>query len=249
MPKYTLSIDFQTLKPTEAVKWMCEFCQMAEEMFANQDNRIRLLGHVLLLESYTNTVRQGLNAHQRQLFPLVQQGLDFLCGYLEGTIEVNEFQEFAGNLYACVLENNTGEELLEDKQDFYDEYFGQAELSADEWMLLEWIGGLLLELVVISGGELDFDFYEEFEGVEHIDLFYNIEGLLSGLADSWVNILGIKNYNQVYQEKQYQNIVTFVCNSLKTALNATPDQFSLLLKEYSQKLIVPEEYVANIIAL
>ena len=150
-------------------------------------------------------------------------------------------------MYACVLEHNTGEELLDDQQAFCDEYFDDAELSTDEWLILEWIGGLLLELVVISGGELDFDFYEEFEDVEHIDLFYNIETVLNGLADNYVNLLKISNYNQVYQTKEYQNVVSFVCSSLRTALHATTEQFALLQKEYKEKLVVPEEHAKAII--
>lgn len=247
MAQYTLDTDFETLKPTEAVKWMCEFREMVEEAFAEQNDKTRLLGHLLLLEAYTNTVHCGLKAQERQLFPLIQQGLDFLSGYMEETTEPNEFLEFASNLYACVLLNNTGEELLDDQQAFYEEYFDDAELSTDEWLILEWIGGLLLELAVISGEELDFDFYEEFEGVEHIDLFYNMESMLNGLADSYVDLLKISQYNQVYQTKEYQNVVSFVCSSLKTALSAAPEQFVLLQKEYKDKQIVPEEHAADII--
>ena len=247
MAKYTLDTDFQTLKPTEAVKWMCEFSKMAEEAFANQNNKTCLLGHLLLLKAYTNTVQHGLKAQGKMLFSLIQQWIDFLSGYMEGSMEPNEFQDFASNLYACVLEHNTGEELLDEQQAFCDEYFDDAELSTDEWLILEWVGGLLLELVVISGGELDFDFYEEFEDVEHIDLFYNIETLLNGLADNYVNLLEISNYNQVYQTKEYQNVVSFVCGSLRSALYATPEQFALLQKEYKEKLVVPEEHAMTII--
>ncbi len=36
-------------------------------------------------------------------------------------------------------------------------------------LILEWISGLRLEIVVIEGEELNFDFYEEFEDVENVD--------------------------------------------------------------------------------
>ncbi len=247
MAKYTLDTDFKTLSINQTKKWICEFCQMTEEAFKKQDTKSRLLAHILLLEAYTNTIAQGLKEHNRQLFTLIKKGLDFLLDYMNDVIKPTEFQEFAENLYSCVLEHNTGEEIQECQQNFYQKHFVNIDMSTDEWLILEWIGVLLLELVVIEGGELDLDFYEEFEDVENIDLFYTMEDMLNGLAESCANILGIDNYEQVYQAELFQNIIIFVCNTLKTALTATVNQYMALCEEYHQKTIVPKEYVERII--
>lgn len=71
--------------------------------------------------------------------------------------------------------------------------------------------------------------------------------MLNGFADTCVNIFKIDNYNQVYQTKLYQDIILFVRTGLKTVQCATPEQFVSLQKEYSQKSILPEEYVADIV--
>ena len=249
MSKYTLETDFKSLKPKEAVKWMCEFPNIAEQAFEASGTDTRLLGHMLLLKAYINTISCGLKEHGRELSLLIFNGMSFLSDYIKGAAEPREFKEFACNVYACVLNNNTGEEITDSQEEFFEENFADEELTLDEWFILEWIGGLLLELCVISGEQLDFDFFSEFEDVENIDLFYNMESMLSNFAERCADIFEINDssYEKVYQTELFKQVNLFVCRTLKRALIATKEQYEDLQKEYENKLMIPEEYIGNML--
>ncbi len=249
MANYTLDTDFRALKPAQAQKWMCEFCGMAEKAFDGQGTGVRLLGNLLLLEAYINTIRRGLEKQDTSLCPLIPKGLEMLTSYLDGRVEAASFRDFASNLYACVLHYNTGEEIPEAQEAFYEENFGDDEFCASEWSVLEWIGGLMLELAVLDGEELDFDFYEEFEDVEKIDLFYKMEDMMNDFADSCANVLQIHDQTmmEVYQTEPYQNVVGFVCDVLKAAVHAEPEQYAALQQECREMMMVPEEYAAELV--
>lgn len=249
MAKYNLDTDFSTLKIGQRNTWMCEFCDMADEAFSDSDNKAALLGHMLILKAYVNTVSEVLRENNREISPLVAEGMDWLLKYIDKKAGADEFVDFADRLYSCVLCFNTGEELDGEREEFNQKYFDNVTLSPDEWSIMGWIGALLLEISVIEGEQLDFDFFDEFEYVDRIDLFYYIEDILNSAADSFADILQIDKLDKVYETEPFEQLVDFVCSSLKKAVKAEDKEYSNLIQEYSKKWIVPESYAAKIIAV
>lgn len=247
MAKYALDTDFSALKPAQAKQWMCEFREMAEEAFAEQDDRARLLAHLLLLKAYANTVREGLLEQGRTLCPLIPKGLELLTDAWEQTAEPCAFQDFAAALYGCFLAETNGEELEEELEAFYEEHFSEQTYSSDEWLLLEWISSLLLQLTALADIQLDFDFYEDFEDAQELGLFDLMESMLNGFAESYAVLLKTSSFDQVYQTQPFQSAAAFVCDALKAAQSAGPEQALALQRDYSQKLLVPKEHLSEII--
>lgn len=245
--------DFSTFSGEQVNQWLLEFGTMVEQAFAKEDQRRRLLGNLLILEPYVHTLRQGLEQKGETLCPLVQQGLDRLWGYLEHPEITEEFQQFANALFACVLDYNTGEGLTEEQEEFYQEHLGDADRSSHEWAILAWVGTLLVCVVGIQGGQLDF---EETEGFDEIG-FFDIEELLNSLADACIDLTGIQRVSsraadldlaleQVYQTKLYQNLLTLVQEGLRTALTTQLDQAAALREAASHRMILPKQYAADL---
>lgn len=62
MSKYTLDMDFSLLNGPKAHNWIRRFRDMADSAFSGKDNRSRLLGNLLIIEQYVNTLKIGLSA-------------------------------------------------------------------------------------------------------------------------------------------------------------------------------------------
>ena len=89
---------------------------------------------------------------------------------------------------------------------FYKEYFGNGYPCAYEWMAVEWVSGLLMQLVAIAGGRLDVD---DFEDCEYVD-FYGVHLLLDQLAiiaEGWETL-------------PFQKIAQIVSSDLQRARNS-----------------------------
>lgn len=52
----------------------------------------------------------------------------------------------------------------------------------------------------------------------------------------------------VYQTPLFRQLVGLIQGALKTALTATPEQYSVLRAEYQSKGILPEEYATGLLA-
>ena len=251
---YTLDADFSSLNVKKANNWILRLRDMTEDAFADRGNRARLLGNLLIIEQYTHTLRQGLSAKGAQPSAVLVQVLDLLWGYLEKRISVKDFEDFSNNVYASTLFHNADEELTDEQEDFYQEHFGSTELCSVEWKIITWASGLLMELVAIEGGRVEF---EEIEGYEQIS-FADIDDLLGFLTDVSIALANIplssdtgadhsKAAEQVYQTELFQKIIERIQSSLKTALVAVPEQYASLRTEYQQYTIISEEYCTGFV--
>ena len=79
----------------------------------NSDNKTRLLGNLVILEQYFNTLKDGLNKNDEKPSSITYKSIDMLWDYLYWKIKISDFEEFANNLYACVLEYMVGEDLTD----------------------------------------------------------------------------------------------------------------------------------------
>ena len=59
-----------------------------------------------------------------------------LWDYLKEDIKPSEFEDFANNTYACVLEYMVGEELTEEQLEFYKNNFSDNDINAVKWTIL-----------------------------------------------------------------------------------------------------------------
>lgn len=253
--KYTLDTDFSALNGPKVANWLRNFGDMTETAFADSDNYTRLLGNLLVIELCIHTLRQGLEA-KGQPFPTVtQRGLDLLWDSLAKQAELDTFQDFANNLYACVLEYAVGEKLTDTQTMFYREYLGDTKRYAYEWTIHEWMAVLSMEWTAIRGGRLDFELFETCKQVD----FSGIIDMLNLLPDSCIDLTGIsrpaiswakdchKAEEQVYQTPLFQQLVAQIQGALKAALTATPEQYRPLREEWQKRGILPDEYALDLI--
>lgn len=137
------------------------------------------------------------------------------------------------------------------RKNFIKSIFDRVELSVIEWEIITWAASLLLELVAIEGGRLDF---EEAESYDQIS-FYNLDDLLGLLTDAsmyFTNLVPSSNsgsayakaQEQLYETPLFQYIAEHIRLGLKAALTTSPDQYSALRAEYQQCSIIPEEYIS-----
>lgn len=250
MVKYTLFTDFISLNRKTASDWVANCGNLANEAFRNSSNKTRILGNILVLEQYFNTLKQGLNKIGKEPEPIVYKSINILWDYLYGKINPSDFEDFANNLYACALEYMVGEELTNEQFEFYKNNFSNDDINSFNWEILSWASYLLLELVSIHGGRLDFD---EFKECEFID-FAQIDEMLNILNDACIEFSGIectssmakdviKAMEDVYETSLFQSIIFKIQKSLKDAINAKTEDYEKLRNEYSQYLILPEEFV------
>lgn len=202
-----------------------EFGNSEENAFVNCDNGQRLLGNLLVLTRYRNTLQQGLSMEGKVLSLGLQSAIELLWDFLEKNALPLEFVDFSNLLYECCYINSVGvsDELPEP---FYTEYFNHGYPCAYEWMAVEWAAGLLMQLVAIDGGRLD---YDDFEGCKQVD-FYGVHLLLDQL--------------EVIAEGQetlpFQEIAQIVKSDLQRAQNAHPGMFKLLRSEYQKYTLMSE---------
>ena len=180
--KYTLDTDFSSLNGPKAANWIMGFQDMAEDAFADSSSHSRLLGNLLILEPYLHTIRQGLADRGRTVPAILQEALDILWDYLEGRKAPSDFQDFANNLYAAALDYNVGEEITDAQAEFSRKYVDIPWGKNSEWQILTWLSVLLMEVVAISGGWLDFEEYEQ-----DVD-FVEMEEMLNMLVDVFIDL-------------------------------------------------------------
>lgn len=250
--KYTLDTDFSSLNGPKAVNWIIGFQDMTEDAFADSSSHSRLLGNLLILEPYLHTIRQGLADRGRTVPAILQEALDILWDYLEGRKAPSDFQDFANNLYAAALDYNVGEEITDAQAEFSRKYVDIPWGKNSEWQILTWLSVLLMEVVAISGGWLDFEEYEQ-----DVD-FVEMEEMLNMLADVFIDLTDtplqsnkasdvMNAQEQVYQTPLFRQFIERIQNGLKAALSATPEQYPALREEYRQYTILPEEYAAKLL--
>lgn len=250
--KYTLDTDFSSLNGPKAVNWIIGFQDMTEDAFADSSSHSRLLGNLLILEPYLHTIRQGLADRGRTVPAILQEALDILWDYLEGRKAPSDFQDFANNLYAAALDYNVGEEITDAQAEFSRKYVDIPWGKNSEWQILTWLSVLLMEVVAISGGWLDFEEYEQ-----DVD-FVEMEEMLNMLVDVFIDLtdtplqsnkaVDVMNaQEQVYQTLLFRQFIERIQNGLKAALSATPEQYPALREEYRQYTILPEEYAVKLL--
>lgn len=250
--KYTLDTDFSSLNGPKAVNWIIGFQDMTEDAFADSSSHSRLLGNLLILEPYLHTIRQGLADRGGTVPAILQEALDILWDYLEGRKAPSDFQDFANNLYAATLNYNVGEEITDAQAEFSRKYVDIPWGKNSEWQILTWLSVLLMEVVAISGGWLDFEEYEQ-----DVD-FVEMEEMLNMLVDVFIDLtdtplqsnkaVDVMNaQEQVYQTPLFRQFIERIQNGLKAALSATPEQYPALREEYRQYTILPEEYAVKLL--
>lgn len=256
MGTYTLDMDFSALNGPKANEWLANFREIAQDAFADKDSRCRLLGNLLVLERYIHTLEQGLRQTGKPLSKGTRSAVDQLWAYLEGRAVPAEFAEFANNLYACLLFYNVGESLSDEQAAFNKAYFGDVDyLRAGEDTAAGWAFSLLLQLVAIEGGRLD---YSEFTRCTQVD-FAGIQEMLELLDDACIELTGTPcpsngagNYlnalKEVHLTPLFRQIVSHVQHDLQTARTALPEQYGALREAYREKTILPEEYAGAFLA-
>ncbi|MCI8650682.1 MAG: hypothetical protein HFG20_11270 [Anaerotruncus sp.] len=256
MSKFTLDTDFATLSTAQTHQWMLDLQDIIETSFENSSNRTSLLANLLVLERYTNTLRQGLAANGEQPSAILQQSQDLLWDWLQERANPHDFEDYANNLYACVCYIATGEELNEQQEAFLHEQLAEyADFSTIETHIIEWSAALLISILAISGARLDF---EELASCKNIS-FFEIEDMLNILTDTCIDLTGIprasckaKDWEEaegkLYQTPLFRQIVANVLEDLRTALAAKPEAFAALRKTYQQCTILPEEFAEDLLA-
>ncbi|MCI8847938.1 MAG: hypothetical protein HFF86_01500 [Oscillibacter sp.] len=256
MGTYTLDMDFSALNGPKANEWLANFREIARDAFADKDSRCRLLGNLLVLERYIHTLEQGLRQTGKPLSKGTRSAVDQLWAYLEGHTVPADFADFANNLYACLLFYDVGESLSDEQAAFDKAYFGDVDyLRAGEDTAAGWAFGVLLQLVAIEGGRLD---YSEFTRCTQVD-FAGIQEMLELLDDACIELTGTPcpsneagNYlnalKEVHLTPLFRQIVSHIQHDLQTARTALPEQYGALREAYREKTILPEEYAGAFLA-
>lgn len=218
--------------------WITDFVNWEENAFKNYGSEQRLLGNLLVLTKYINTLRLGLAERGKTLLPSIERVLTLLWNCLEGNTELTDLENFANNLYNCyyIMSSEDWDELdalFESHQSLYMEYFGNDRPCFYEWLAVEWVAGLLMQVVSIAGGRLDFD---EFDCCEYVDL-YGVYLLMDRL----------ENIAAVGVIPPLQEITQSVQSDLRRARSAKPEVFASLQKEYLEYTIVPKEYAEKLL--
>lgn len=169
MGEYTLKTNLAALEDAQANEYLMDFGQIIEKAFEHSDSRMRLLGNLLVLERYCNTVRQGLagQGHEAKLSVCLRYAQGLLWDYLGGRIAAADFQDFANDYFAWLLEHCVGPSI-DLYESLYAEYFADSCPESYEWFAVEWSSGLLMQLVSIEGGRVD---YEDFEECGNLDFY------------------------------------------------------------------------------
>lgn len=179
------------------------------------------------------------------------QGL--LWDYLGGRVTAADFQDFANDYFAWLLEHCVGPSI-DLYESLYAEYFADSCPESYEWFAVEWSSGLLMQLVSIEGGRVD---HEDFEECGNLD-FYGPLSMLDMLEDVCIYLTDTpvasnrgadleEAMAQVRKTSLFQEIVMHVQNDLQTALLAAPAEWEALRKEYGQHTILPEQYAARML--
>ena len=248
--EYTLKTKFAALEVPQAIEYLMDFGKIIEKAFEYRDSRPRLLGNLLVLERYCNTVQRGLEGYETQLSVCLRYAQGLLWDYLGGRVTAADFQDFANDYFAWLLEHCVGPSI-DLYESLYAEYFTDSCPDPLEWIAAEWSCDLLMKLVSIEGGRVD---YENFEECGKLDLDwvpYMLEIILETVCERLASAIVASN-RKVDSEKSMiqvhnslaQKIVKYVQNDLQMALLAAPAEYEVLRKEYAQYTIIPEQYAA-----
>ena len=252
MQEYTLKTKFAALDVPQAIEYLMDFGKIIEKAFEYRDSRPRLLGNLLVLERYCNTVQLGGAPEGFCSGVCLRYAQGLLWDYLGGRVAAADFQDFANDYYAWLLEHNVGPEGFH--SEYFAEYFVDSCPEAYEWFAVEWSSGLLMQLVSIEGGRVD---HEDFEECEKLD-FYGLLCMLDMMEDVCIGLTDTpvvsnrgtdleKAMTQVRKTSLFQEIVMHVQNDLQTALLAAPTEYEALRKEYGKYTIIPEQYAARML--
>ena len=115
------------LEEPQAQEYLTDFGKTVEKAFVHSVSRPRLLGNLLVLERYCNTVRQGLagHGHEAQLSVCLRYAQGLLWDYMGGRVTAADFQDFANDYYAWLLEHNVGPSI-DLFESLYAEYFADS---------------------------------------------------------------------------------------------------------------------------
>lgn len=248
MRELTFFSDFTSLSQKDAGKWVEKCSTLAESALKDSSHEVHVLANVLLLEQYFNTWRQGLQKEGKELAPVVSKTMDLLWDYLFGTKAPSEFENYANCLYACTLEYLVGEELTEEQNVFYQEHFNHIDSQTIPWDVLCLAALLMLELVSIHGGKVEFDELEDYHEVD----FMSVGEILNQFNDACVELAGIecpscfakdviKAMDEALTTPLFQSIVSKVQKSFLDAMNAEPQDYEKLREAYRQYAFLPEK--------
>ena len=252
--EYTIDMDFLSLDGAQTGEWMLQFLNMVDCAFKNYNNYSRLLGNLLIMERYIHTLCQGLAASNKKISIGLECACNLLWDFLERSITPSDFQDFANDYYACLIAYNVGDIHTDAPKEFYNLYFADATPDAYELLAIEWSSGLLMQLVSIAGGRVDFDDFEECEQID----FYGIDIMLHILEDACIELTNTpclfcrakdleKAMEQVHQTPLFQKIIKDVQDDIQIALKAVPSEFASLRNKYRKYTIIPEKYAAELL--
>lgn len=246
MAKYDLvSADYSALSGTEKYAYLVDFKAILQAAFGENSNDQRLFAHMALLSMYKNSVQKAiLSGLQRDIDEYITKVFGVLESYmLKATKLTDEDIELATKLSYIVFEYKTGEDLPDFCEELYDEHFAELEPTEDEWMLLDWLSGLVLQIAVIEGHELDEDIEELFDDKTNIDLIYFIEDLLESMAVCYLDKHQIKSLNDVYSTAEHIAVVEKVRAAITDALKQSRP-FDDAYAKYQDATLIPEDDAA-----
>ena len=240
MQEYTLKTNFAALEVPQAIEYLEDFGKIIEKAFEYRDIRARLLGNLLVLERYCNTVQQGLEGHEIQLSVCLRYAQGLLWDYLGGRVTAADFQDFANDYYAWFSEEGVDHFEHNDApkgfcSEHFAEYFADSCPDPYEWVAVEWSSELLMQLVSIEGGRVDHEDFEECWNLDVDWVPYMLEIILETVCERLASAIVASN-RKVDSEKSMiqvhnslaQKIVKYVQNDLQMALLAAPAEYEAL---------------------
>ncbi|MDE7326725.1 MAG: hypothetical protein K2N63_10670 [Lachnospiraceae bacterium] len=254
MGEYSLNTDFSSLQEPQAGEWILHFSKLAEEAFEDVDSRRRVLANLLVLERFINTLRQGLAANKAKISKGLEEARRLLWDYLNGYVEPDAFQDFANNYYACLYALNVGDVDIDAPKEFYTEYFGDSNLESYERIAIEYSSILLIELVSLAGGRIDFD---DFKDCTKID-FYVVDNIIHLLKDACIELTHTPRpsssaSNQPKAEQQlhctplFRELIKHIQDDLQLALTDNMVDLFALKQAYTHHTILPQEYAQKLL--
>lgn len=91
-------------------------------------------------------------------------------------------------------------------------YFTEREPEAYEWFAVEWCSGLLMQLVSIAGGRVDFEDFEDWEEIDFYGVYFlfdMLENICFQFTSTPLTLNGELDYtkaeSQIHQTALFQN--------------------------------------------
>lgn len=92
MSEHTFQINISTIINSQPDEWNFELMKTIDYAFKSSDNHSRLLGNLLIMEQYVNTLRQGLVASDKTLSAGLECACNILWNYLNDCISPTAFE-------------------------------------------------------------------------------------------------------------------------------------------------------------